>query len=67
MTGLAACTNVRRRALVARFLPLDFAQAASPILVLPRERSTVVETPALNTHVVPSRQAVSGGGDFKDG
>jgi hypothetical protein len=33
-TGLAACANVPRRALIARFLRLDFAQAASPIRVL---------------------------------
>jgi hypothetical protein len=31
--GPAACTNVLRRALVARFLPLDFVQTASPILI----------------------------------
>jgi hypothetical protein len=32
--GPAACTNVLRRALIARFLPLDFEQTASPILIL---------------------------------
>jgi hypothetical protein len=41
-TGLAACTNVRRRALIARFLPLDFAQTASPILVLRHRGATMV-------------------------
>jgi hypothetical protein len=58
-TGLAVCANVLRRALIARFLPLDFAQTANPILVLPGGCATRrARTLCL------SRQAVSGGGDF---
>jgi hypothetical protein len=63
-TGLAVRTNVLRRALVARFLPLDFVQTATPILILPPSGSTMVANPTSSTHAVTSRQAVSGGGDF---
>jgi hypothetical protein len=63
-TGLAACTNVLRRALIARFLLLDFVQTASPILILRPSGSTMVAKPTSKTRAVPSRQAVSGGGDF---
>jgi hypothetical protein len=62
--GLPACTNVRRRTLVARFLPLDFVQTGSPLLILRPRRARIVERPASNTHAASSRQAVSGGGDF---
>jgi hypothetical protein len=40
---MPACTNVPRRALMARFLLLDFAQAASPVLVLRPSGSTMVK------------------------
>jgi hypothetical protein len=49
-TGLAACANVRRRAL--RFLPLDFAQTASPILILPGAGAKVAQH-TWSTHAVP--------------
>jgi hypothetical protein len=62
--GLPACTNVLRRALIARFLPLDFAQTGSPILLLRSHCAAIVEPPTSGTHAVPSRQAVSGEGDF---
>jgi hypothetical protein len=44
---------------VARFLPLDFAQTANPILAL-RGGCATRRTPA----ACPSRQAVPGGGRF---
>jgi hypothetical protein len=60
-TGPAACANVLRRAL--RFLPLYFAQTASPILVLRRWRDARANQ-LEHARCARSRQAVPGGGDF---